>query len=252
MIDMIREKVAQLVAQGTPPSAFIAEPLSGNAGGVLLPPGYLAQVYDTIRSVGGLCICDEVQVGYGRLGNVFWCFEEHGIVPDIITMAKAAGNGHPLGFVVTSEDIANEFQASQGSFFSSAGGGPISCRIGSTVLKLIESEGLQANALVVGDYLQEKLLALQAKHPQWIGCIHGHGLYQGIEIVRGDKLDSNGVPQPATEECYAICERLLELGVICHNTGDYSNVLKVKPPLCLSKEDADFIVTALDITLRGW
>lgn len=164
--------------------------------------------------------------------------------PDIITMAKAAGNGHPLGFVITSKQIATEFGA-EGSFFSSAGGGPVSCAIGSAVLEVLERDGLQENARVVGAYLNAELKALAKKHPHIIGCIHGHGLYQGVELVKslavgrkhGDEAENEGergaevvraaVPQPATAEAYAICERLLELGVICHNTGDYSNVLKV-------------------------
>eukprot|EP01031_Cornospumella_fuschlensis_P025952 gene25952-31339_t len=250
--DLAKKKIEEMVAQGTPPSAFIAEPLSGNAGGVEIPTPYLSHVYEHIRRAGGLCICDEVQVGYGRLGTGFWGFQEHNIVPDIVTMAKAAGNGHPFGFVIVSEDIVDDFYASQGSFFSSAGGGPISCAVGKAVLEVIKQEDLQNNARVVGAYLHDQLLELQKKHAEVIGCIHGHGLYQGVELVQKGKVDVNGVPLPATKEAYAICERLLELGVINHNTGDYSNVLKIKPPLYFSKEDADFFVQALDIALQGW
>ena len=184
-----------------------------------------------------------VQVGYGRLGTHFWGFMEHGAgaVPDILTMAKAAGNGHPVGFVVTSEQIALEF-GSDGSFFSSAGGGPVSCAVGLSVLQAIEDERLQQNAYTVGKYLREKLLALAEKHKHIVGCIHGHGLYMGIELTKA------GTRQPATQEAYAICRRLLELGVITHNTGDYSNVLKVKPPLCLNIQSCDFFINALDRT----
>ena len=170
------------------------------------------------------------------------------IVPDIITMAKAAGNGHPLGFVITSKEIAAEFGACSGSFFSSAGGGPVSCAIGCAVLNVLEQERLQNNALEVGNYLQEKLNLLQAKYPDRIGYIHGHGLYQGVEIIRKGE---HGSISPGTEESYAICERLLQMGIICHNTGDYSNVLKVKPPLCFSKENADYFVSALELCLEG-
>lgn len=249
LVDIVQQKIEELEQRCYPPSAFIAEPLEGNAGGVVLPKGYLKQVYTHMRRVGAMCICDEVQIGLGRLGNVFWGFEEHDIVPDIITMAKAAGNGHPLGFVITSEDVVSDFIQAQGSFFSSAGGGPVSCTVGRTVLDIIQQEKLQINALEVGEYLHNKLLVLQQKHKGIIGCIHGHGLYQGIELVRGAE---GSQPVPATAESYAICERLLELGVICHNTGDYSNVLKMKPPLCMNKADADFFVEALDITLSGW
>eukprot|EP01034_Spumella_vulgaris_P024902 gene24902-31296_t len=247
-VDLVRDKVSSLVALGTPPSAFIAEPLSGNAGGVELPPGYLQGVYRAVREAGGLCISDEVQVGYGRLGASFWGFQEHGVVPDVVTMAKAAGNGHPLGYVITSRQIASEFGAAEGSFFSSAGGGPVSCAVGLAVLETLQKEALQENAREVGAYTSIKLKELAARHPHVIGCIHGHGLYQGVELVRAT---SDGAKTPATAEAYAICERLLELGVICHNTGDYSNVLKVKPPLCFSKADADFFVSALEITIGG-
>ena len=259
----VEEKVDALVKANTPPSVFICEPLSGNAGGVEIPKGYLKRVYEKVRSVGGLCICDEVQVGYGRLGDNFWGFMEHDVIPDIITMAKAAGNGHPFGFVITSSEIATEFGA-DGSFFSSAGGGPVSCSVGLAVLDTLKKEKLQDNARITGAYLNTKLKQLAAKHSHIIGCIHGHGLYQGIELVRNapssglqtneaEHVNSKEPKEPATKEAYAICERLLELGVICHNTGDYSNVLKVKPPLCFSKEDADYFVEALDITFQsGW
>jgi len=257
--DFVTAKIKELAAKDRFPAVFIAEPLSGNAGGVELPPGYLKRVYKEVRQAGGLCIADEVQVGYGRLGTHFWGFQEHDVVPDILTMAKAAGNGHPLGFVVTSKENARIFGAESGSFFSSAGGGPVSCAIGMTVLDAVISEKLQANAATVGAHLTTRLNALAAKHSHIVGCIHGHGLYQGIELVRttktaaaaGDSKFAHG-RVPATREAYAICERLLNLGVICHNTGDYSNVLKVKPPLCLTLKDANFFVDALDICLRGW
>lgn len=263
-LDEIRCKIDELNQKGCPPSAFICEPLSGNAGGVEIPQGYLQQVYDLIHAAGGLCICDEVQVGYGRLGNCFWGFEEHHIVPDIITMAKAAGNGFPFGVVITSKDIVKEFGDSEGSFFSSAGGSPLSCAIGNTnnifltfyiitpivliglqVLKIIEEEKLQENALIVGQYLTQRLKCLKDKYPHSVGCIHGHGLYQGIEIVN-DSISKD----PGTLKAQYICDRLLELGVICHATGDYSNVLKVKPPLCFSIQDADYFVECLETALK--
>lgn len=221
----------------------------GNAGSVELPPGYLQRVYTAVRAKGGLCICDEVQVGYGRLGRHFWGFEEHGVVPDIITMAKAAGNGHPLGFVVTSRDIAEAFREAESSFFSSSGGCPTSCVTGTEVLRLLERERLPENAHIVGEYLRGRLLDLQARYAHIIGCIHGHGLYQGVELV------SEGSPDcPAPSGMVkAICNRLLSLGVICHGTGDYSNILKVKPPLCFSRSDADFFVSALETVIStGW
>ncbi|MDX6350432.1 MAG: hypothetical protein QOF84_5222 [Streptomyces sp.] len=238
------------VASGRPPAAFICEALYGNAGGVLLPAGYLPALYEATRAAGGLCIADEVQVGYGRLGRHFWGFEQQGVIPDIVTVAKAMGNGHPLGAVITRRDIADAF-AKDGYFFSSAGGSPVSCVVGLTVLDVIEDEGLQANAVVVGDHLRRRVEQLAQDLPRSgvvIGAVHGMGLYLGIELVRDpDTLE------PATEETAAICERLLELGVIVQPTGDRLNVLKIKPPLCLTTESADFFVNALSRTLRdGW
>jgi 4-aminobutyrate aminotransferase-like enzyme len=225
---------------------FVAEPLSGNQGGVDIPEGYLPQVYGAVRAAGGLVISDEVQIGYGRTGDHFWGFEMHGVVPDLVTMAKAAGNGHPIGFVVTRREIADQF-ASQGSFFSSVGGSPVSSAVGIAVLDAIRDEHLQTNAARVGAYLSERLAALAGRHPM-IGCVHGHGLYQGIELVRDPDTQ-----EPATEEAAAICERLREMGVIDQATGDYSNVLKVKPPLCISESSAGYFVDCIDEVLStGW
>jgi 4-aminobutyrate aminotransferase-like enzyme/Ser/Thr protein kinase RdoA (MazF antagonist) len=249
-IDDARQVIGAAVAAGSPPAAFICEALYGNAGGVPLPDGYLRGIYDATREAGGLCIADEVQVGYGRLGRHFWGFEQQGVTPDIVTVAKAMGNGHPLGAVITRRDIADAF-AKEGYFFSSAGGSPVSCVVGLTVLDVIEDEGLQANATVVGDHLRHRVEQLAKDLPRsgtMIGAVHGMGLYMGIELVRDpDTLE------PATEETAAICERLLELGVIVQPTGDRLNVLKIKPPLCLTTESADFFVNALSRTLRdGW
>jgi 4-aminobutyrate aminotransferase-like enzyme/Ser/Thr protein kinase RdoA (MazF antagonist) len=228
------------------PAAFVAEPMSGNAGGVELPPGYLPQVCAAVRAAGGLVVSDEVQIGYGRTGDHFWGFQAHGVIPDVVTMAKAAGNGHPIGFVVTRREIAEQF-ASQGSFFSSVGGNPVSSAVGMAVLDVIRDENLQGNAARVGAHLSTRLADLAERHPI-IGYIHGRGLYQGIELVRDPQT-----LEPATDEASAICERLRELGVIEHATGDYSNVLKVKPPLCISVKSADFFVDRLDEVLRtGW
>jgi 4-aminobutyrate aminotransferase-like enzyme len=244
-VEAVQQTIHSLTAASTPLSVFIAEPLSGNAGGVELPEGYLKQVYDAVHSAGALCISDEVQVGYGRLGTHFWGFEEHGVVPDLLTMAKAAGNGYPLGFVVTSEEIVKEFGV-VGSFFSSAGGGPLSCAIGKTVLETLMKEGLQENARVVGAFLSTALQEIAERHPEHVGCIHGHGLYQGVEII-----SRQGTTEPGTIKAALLCEYLLRHGgVICHNTGDHSNVLKVKPPLCISLESAEFFVSSLDMALR--
>ncbi len=238
--------IGELAASGRPPAAFVAEPFYGNAGGMALPDGYLAQVYAEVRRRGGLAIADEVQVGYGRLGHWFWGFEQQGVVPDIVTMAKAMGNGYPLGAVVTSRAVAERF-GDQGYFFSSTGGSPVASVIGLTVLDVLEEEGLQANAARVGDYLKERLTALAGRH-ELIGAVHGSGLYLGVEFVR-----DRATLEPATEETMAICERMLDLGVIIQPTSDRMCVLKIKPPLCLDLAGADFFTDALDQVLtEGW
>ena len=239
-------KVAELVAAGRPPAGFICESVYGNAGGMALPDGYLQQVYDAVRGAGGFAVADEVQVGYGRLGEWFWGFDQQRVVPDIVSIAKSTGNGYPLGAVITSRAIAEAF-SSQGYFFSSTGGSPLSCAIGITVLEVLAEEDLQGNAARVGGHLKARLLALGEKHPI-IGTVHGMGLYLGVELIRDpDTLE------PATEETAAICNRMLELGVVIQPTGDRQNILKTKPPLCLDVAGADFYVDTLDRVLtEGW
>ena len=243
------EAVAQiegLIADGRAPAAFIAEPVYGNAGGMALPDHYLERLYAAVRAGGGLAIADEVQVAYGRLGNWFWGFEQQNVVPDIVSVAKSTGNGSPLGAVITSREIADKF-SSQGYFFSSTGGSPLSCAIGITVLDVLRDEGLQQNAARVGAHLKARLQALQDKHPI-VGTVHGIGLYLGVEMIRD--MDSL---EPATEETAAICDRMLELGVVIQPTGDRMNILKTKPPLCIDIEASDFYVDALDRVLtEGW
>ncbi|MWV50697.1 aminotransferase [Rathayibacter sp. VKM Ac-2803] len=240
------ERIHALAAAGTPAGALIAEAYYGNAGGIPLPDGYLAAVYPAVREHGGLCIADEVQVGYGRLGEWFWGFEQQGVVPDVVAVAKAMGNGHPLGAVITTREIAEHYR-SQGYFFSSAGGSPVSSVVGLTVLDVIEGEQLQQNALVAGAHLRARLEELAGRHPL-IGAVHGHGLYLGLELVRDRET-----LEPATEETRAICERLRERGVIVQPTSDRQCVLKIKPPLCFSRESADFFADQLDEVLTtGW
>jgi len=240
------QQISQLTAEGRAPAAFICESVYGNAGGMALPDGYLQQVYGAVRAAGGLAIADEVQVGYGRLGEWFWGFQQQNAVPDIVSIAKSAGNGYPLGAVITSRAAADGFR-SQGYFFSSTGGSPLSCAIGITVLDVLRDEGLQQNAKRVGGHLKARLQALQEKH-SIIGTVHGIGLYIGVEMIRDpDTL------QPAPEETSAICERMLELGVIIQPTGDHMNILKTKPPLCIDIDSADFYVDTLDRVLtEGW
>jgi 4-aminobutyrate aminotransferase-like enzyme/Ser/Thr protein kinase RdoA (MazF antagonist) len=238
--------VDELAADGHAPAGFICETYFGNAGGVALPAGYLREVYAAIRRHGGIAIADEVQVGFGRLGEWFWGFQEQGVVPDVVAVAKSIGAGHPIGAVITRREIADRYRT-QGYFFSSTGGSPVSAAIGTAVLDVIEQEGLQENARVVGAHLKARLEALAARHPL-IGRVHGSGLYLGLEFVR-----DRATREPAPAETAAICDRLLELGVFMQPTGDHLNVLKIKPPLCVATESVDYFADALARVLEtGW
>lgn len=238
----VEQQLHKLAEQKRQLAGFICEPVYGNAGGISLPPGYLQQVYALVRARGGVCIADEVQVGYGRMGHFFWGFEEQGVVPDIITMAKGMGNGQPLGAVITRREIAEALEA-EGYFFSSAGGSPVSCQIGMAVLDVMEEEKLWENAQVVGGHFKARLEALIDKHPL-AGAVHGSGFYLGLELIRNrDTLE------PATEETALLCDRLRELGIFMQPTGDDLNILKIKPPMMTSRQSVDFFVDMLDRVL---
>lgn len=235
-----------LADSGRPPAGFICEPYFGNAGGVPLPDGYLDQVYAAVRRHGGVVIADEVQVGYGRLGGWFWGHEQQGVVPDIVAVAKSVGSGHPVGAVITTKEIADKYRTG-GYFFASTGGSPVSSVIGMAVLDVIENEGLQQNAWRVGQHLRRRLEALMEQYPI-IGAVHGSGLYMGLELVRDRET-----LEPATEETALICDRLRELGVIMQPTGDYQNVFKIKPPLCVTIESSNYFADQVERVLAtGW
>lgn len=236
------QAIDDLAAAGRPPGAFISESYYGNAGGVALPDGYLDQVYKAVRRHGGLAVADEIQVGYGRLGTWFWGFEQQQVVPDIVCVAKAMGNGHPLGAVITSKAIAARYR-DQGYFFSSTGGNPVSSIAGLTVLDTLRDEDLQGNAVRNGLRLKSRLQTLAHRH-RVIGAVHGSGLYLGVELVR-----DRATLEPATEETGEICDRMLELGVIVQPTGDHLNILKIKPPLCIDSTAVDFFTDTFDRAL---
>lgn len=254
----VRTAIHELAAAGRAPAAFICEAMYGKEGALALPRGYLAAAYTAVRAHGGLAIADEVQVGFGRLGEHLWGYEQQGVVPDVVTMAKAQGNGQPLGAVVTRRAVAESF-AHEGTFFSSAGGSPVSCAVGAAVLDVWRDERLQENARDVGRYFRSRIdelasqlsrgqLAAAATHGLHVGAVHGLGLYQGVELVRDP-----GTREPATDEALALCERGLDLGVILQPTGENFNILKVKPPMCLSRESVDHVMAALVHALdSGW
>jgi 4-aminobutyrate aminotransferase-like enzyme/Ser/Thr protein kinase RdoA (MazF antagonist) len=239
----VEHHLEKLAEQKRQLAGFICEPVYGNAGGISLPPGYLKQVYALVRAQGGVCIADEVQVGYGRMGKFFWGFEDQGVVPDIITMAKGMGNGQPLGAVITRREIAEALEA-EGYFFSSAGGSPVSCQIGMAVLDVMAEEKLWENAQIVGGHFKARLEALIDKHPL-VGAVHGSGFYLGLELIRNRET-----LEPATEETALLCDRLRELGIFMQPTGDDLNILKIKPPMVTSRRSVDFFVDRLDQVLK--
>ncbi|WP_066910674.1 aminotransferase class III-fold pyridoxal phosphate-dependent enzyme [Millisia brevis] len=241
-------QVAQLAArlgdEGAGVAAFLSEPVLGNAGGVIPPDGYLAAAYDAVRAAGGLAIADEVQVGYGRLGAAFWGSTMLGAVPDIIATAKAAGNAFPFGAVITRREIVDAL-AREGMFFSSAAGAPASAVAGSVVLDVIRDERLQDNAARVGAHLKGLLEDVARRRPL-IGAVHGTGLYMGVELVRNRETR-----EPAGREAAEVSRRLLDHGIIVQPASERQNVLKVKPPLTFSIDDARAFAAALDAVLGG-
>jgi 4-aminobutyrate aminotransferase-like enzyme len=236
------EKAIQQINSSDGIAAFIAEPVVGCGGQVPLASGYLNKVYDAVRKQGGLCISDEVQTGFGRLGNVFWGFEEQEVVPDIVILGKPMGNGHPIGAVVTTDEVADAFNNGM-EFFSSFGGNPVSCAIGQAVLDVIKEEQLQQNAKTVGDYYIQELIKLQQKH-QCIGDVRGSGLFIGFEFVKNRKT-----LEPDTALAQKIKNELRNKFILVSTDGPYENVIKSKPPLCFSRANADEVIVTLNMLL---
>ena len=212
--------------------------------GVLVPaPGYLAGIAKRCRAAGGLIVADEVQAGFGRSGTHFWGFSAHDIVPDIVTLGKPIGNGHPLAAVVTTRAIAEEF-GRRGSYFNTCAGNPVSCVAGMAVLDVIERDGLQARSRDVGSYLRNRLRRLLATHTT-IGDIRGSGLFIGIELVSDPETLA-----PATETARRVVNRLRQRGVLIGRTGPGGNVLKIRPPLVFGRDEADLLVERLVLCLE--
>ncbi|XBH56241.1 hypothetical protein VPH35_078128 [Triticum aestivum] len=222
-------------------AGFISEAIQGVGGIVEVAPGYLPLAYDAVRKAGGLCIADEVQAGFARVGSHFWGFETHGVIPDIVTMAKGIGNGIPLGAVVTTPEIAQVL--TRRSYFNTFGGNPLCTAGGLAVLKVLDRERLQENAFIVGAYLKDRLRGLQEKH-QIIGDVRGTGFMLGVELVTDRQLKT-----PAKDEICQAMEHMKDMGVLVGKGGFYGNVFRITPPLCFTKEDADFFVDVMDIAL---
>lgn len=224
---------------GSGAAAFIAESISGVGGQVVYPDGYLQAAYAHVRGAGGICIADEVQCGFGRVGQAFWGFELQGVVPDIVVVGKPIGNGHPLAAVVTTPDLAARF-ANGMEYFNSFGGNPVSMAVGMAVLDVIEGEGLQQKALHTGGYMLERFSDMATRHPL-IGDVRGRGLFSGIELVH-----DRSTLDPATAEAGWIVNHLRQQGVLASTDGPLDNVLKFKPPMVFGRAEADILCAALE------
>ncbi len=222
--------------------AFFCEPILSCAGQVVLPAGYLKAACAAARSAGALCVIDEVQTGLGRVGTAWWAFEEQGVVPDIVTLGKPLGNGHPMGAVITTRAIADAF-ANGMEYFNTFGGNPVSCAVGLAVLDVIEEEGLRARAAQLGARLQAGLLELAADHPL-IGEVRGRGLFLGVECVEGTDRT------PAPRQARNLVERMKGEGVLLSTDGPHHNVIKIKPPLVLEERDVQRILEAMERSLK--
>lgn len=232
ILDSLKKKDEQI-------SVFISESILGCGGQIILPEGFLALANKTIKKAGGICIADEVQIGFGRVGSHFWGFESENTVPDIITMGKAMGNGHPLSAVVTTKEIAQKFNNGM-EYFNSFGGNPVSCAVGRTVLEIIEKEKLQENAYLIGKYLIKGLNDIKKRH-NLIGDVRGRGLFLGIELIRDHEKMA-----PACSEADQIVNDMKERGILISTDGTDRNVIKIKPPMVFTKDNADQLIDTLD------
>lgn len=223
-------------------AAFLVESAMSCGGQISLPDGYLAAAFDEIRRRGGICIADEVQTGFGRVGETFWAFQLHGVVPDVVTLGKPIGNGFPLGAVVTTPEIAQAFDNGM-EYFNTYGGNPVACAAGMAVLDVIEDEGLQRHAYETGRHFLEALKEVKDRHTA-VGDVRGSGLFIGVELVRDRSTRS-----PATDAAGYVVEQMREQGILSSRDGPQRNVLKIKPPLVLQRSDVDRYIETLDETL---
>ncbi len=237
------EDIREIIRFSTPGkvAAFLMEPLQGVGGVTYGAPNYLREAYAVVREHGGLCIADEVQSGFGRTGTHYWGFQNWGVVPDIVTTAKGIGNGLPLAAVTTRREIAE--QLTQRIHFNTYGGNPVSMAAGLAVLEVIDEEELQENSRVVGGRLKAGLQELATRH-RLIGDVRGMGLMLGVELVRDRETK-----QPAKDQALAVMEQAREQGVLIGKGGLYGNVLRIKPPMCITAADVDFALEVLDLSL---
>jgi 4-aminobutyrate aminotransferase-like enzyme/Ser/Thr protein kinase RdoA (MazF antagonist) len=235
--DLVDPAIAALQARGHGLAGFVAETFPSVGGQIIPPRGYLAAVYEKIRAGGGVCIADEVQTGLGRLGDYYFGFEHQEASPDIVVLGKPIGNGHPIGVLVTTRAIADSF-AQGPEFFSTFGGSTLSCRIGKEVLDIVDDEGLQQNARLMGAGLIAGLKALEDKHP-CVGDIRGMGLFLGVELINSDGAEATGL-------CSYVKNRMRDHRILIGSEGPKDNILKIRPPLTIDTEGVEMILTTLE------
>ena len=240
----IEEACESLRASGHGVAAMLFDTIFSSEGLPDLTPEFLAKAAAIVRAAGGVYIADEVQPGFGRTGTHMWGYQRYGVVPDIVTLGKPMGNGHPVSGVVARAALANEF-ASRVMYFNTFGGNPVSCAAANAVLDVLEEERLQDNARIVGDHAMEGLRRLQAKHAL-IGDVRGQGLFFGAELVR-----DRGTREPATAETKRVVNSMRERGVLISRIGVHDNVLKIRPPMPFSKDNADLLLSTLDDALKA-
>uniref|UniRef100_A0AAY4B7P6 5-phosphohydroxy-L-lysine phospho-lyase n=1 Tax=Denticeps clupeoides TaxID=299321 RepID=A0AAY4B7P6_9TELE len=245
--DTVKEVIDQVHSKGRKVAAFFAESLPSVGGQIIMPYGYCSKVAEYVHAVGGVYVADEVQTGFGRVGSHYWAFQLQGeaFCPDIVTMGKPMGNGHPLACVVTTAEIAKAFTDNGVEYFNTFGGNPVSCAVGLAVLDVIEKENLMANALRVGGHLKELLTELQSRHAM-MGDVRGVGLFLGFELVK-DQTERT----PATEEAAHMVKKLRERQICVSTDGPWESVVKFKPPMCFSMVDAERVVGNIDEILAG-
>lgn len=240
----VEAAIADLREQGIKPAALLVDTIFSSSGVFTDPAGFLAPAVDVMRKAGGLFIADEVQPGFGRLGTHMWGFARHGLVPDIVTVGKPMGNGHPVAGAVFRPEVIDAFGKSQ-RYFNTFGGNPVSCAVALAVLRVIKTDRLQENALAVGTEMIHGLRGLAGKHGL-IGDVRGSGLFIGVELVR-DRASKT----PASEETARVVNAMRKRRVLISATGQEGHILKIRPPLVFSSDDAKLFLATLDEVLAG-
>jgi len=241
-IDLVKKTITKIKKKSQQLAFFIVEPIMGCGGQIIIPSSFMRETFKIVKEAGGLFIVDEVQIGFGRLGSHFWGFEMSGIIPDIITLGKSIGNGHPLSVVITKKNIAQAFNNGM-EYFNSFGGNPVSCEVGQAVLDIIKQEELQKNAHETGAYLLDGLKGIQNKY-NIIGDVRGRGLFIGIELIKNfDKM------VPAPDETELVVNQMKQKGILISSDGPDHNVLKIKPPLVFNRNNADYFLESFEAVM---